>query len=153
MDLVQISQLRKEKLGKHDWVQCGVGLRDNSMLYGMIEVLEYWGLGPQAENCVLIPGEIWGGSDVDREVLVLRCHSNSGEERVRQYKISKTTPHTALGSGDLGKCLEFHLPQRCGERLREGWDNNCGEATDVTVEASLLNANDQTTKAVVAQLC
>lgn len=87
MDLIKISQLRKERFDMIGF-NAGIGLSDVPISWGMIKVPEWW--GPQAENCILIPGEIRGVSDVDREVL--SCPSSSGEEMGK----SSQRPHPML---------------------------------------------------------
>lgn len=53
MDLIKISQLRKERFYIIGF-DAGIGLSDAPISWGMIEVPEWW--GPSTENCILIPG-------------------------------------------------------------------------------------------------
>lgn len=90
MDLIKISQLRKERFDMIEF-DAGIGLSDAAISWGMIEVPELW--EPSAENCVLIPGEIRAVSDVDREVL--SCPNSNGEEMSKWGKSSQR-PHPML---------------------------------------------------------
>lgn len=58
MNLIEMSQLREERFGRHDWVWCWCQSRGHSHALWNGRSFRGMGLGPEAENYVLILGEI-----------------------------------------------------------------------------------------------
>lgn len=127
-------------------IQFGVGLRltdtpTTLQNHGSRTVV---GLGPQAEDYVPIPGEIWGGSDDGAEVP--RAHtSQQWWRRNGQKNVSlagELTP-SCLGPRRLGKVPESFICSKSREKDWEGREKTRDGAASVSVEASPARANHQ----------